>query len=339
MINLTLTQALEKLNNREISAVELTRAYLDRIEKYGADLNCYITTTPERAMADAAASDARRAAGNALPLDGAPIAMKDLFATRGIRTTAASRMLENFVPEYESTVSQNFINAGTVLLGKANLDEFAMGTFSKTSYFGAPINPWQIKRQLTAGGSSGGSTSAVAGGLAIAATGTDTGGSIRFPAAITGVVGMKPTYGLCSRWGCVAFSSSLDTPGPITRTVDDAALMLSAMAGHDPLDSTSATNGFTCTAPLEPILGDGKKLRIGIIKEFSDVKISDDMKTLFEKRISDLKSMGAEIVEVSIPNVLDALAAYYIIAPAEASSNLARYDGMRYGLRVEGRDI
>ena len=339
MINLTLTEALQKLNTGEISAVELTRAYLERIEKYGADLNCYITTTPERALADAAASDARRSAGNALPLDGAPIAIKDLFATRGIRTTAASRMLENFVPEYESTVSQKLIDAGTVLLGKANLDEFAMGTFSKTSFFGAPINPWQIERQLTAGGSSGGSTSAVASGLAIAATGTDTGGSIRFPAAITGMVGMKPTYGLCSRWGCVAFASSLDTPGPITRTVDDAALMLSAMAGHDAKDSTSSTNGFTCTAPLEPILGDGKKLRVGIIKEFSDVKISEDMKTLFEKRISDLKSMGAEIVEVSIPNILDALAAYYIIAPAEASSNLARYDGMRYGLRVEGRDI
>ena len=339
MINLTLTEALKKLNTGEISAVELTRAYLERIEKYGADLNCYITTTTERALADAAASDARRSAGNALPLDGAPIAIKDLFATRGIRTTAASRMLENFVPEYESTVSQKLIDAGTVLLGKANLDEFAMGTFSKTSFFGAPINPWQIERQLTAGGSSGGSTSAVASGLAIAATGTDTGGSIRFPAAITGMVGMKPTYGLCSRWGCVAFASSLDTPGPITRTVDDAALMLSAMAGHDAKDSTSSTNGFTCTAPLEPILGDGKKLRVGIIKEFSDVKISEDMKTLFEKRISDLKSMGAEIVEVSIPNILDALAAYYIIAPAEASSNLARYDGMRYGLRVEGRDI
>ena len=339
MINLTLTEALKKLNTGEISAVELTHAYLERIEKYGTDLNCYITTTPERALADAAASDARRSAGNALPLDGVPIAIKDLFATRGIRTTAASRMLENFVPEYESTVSQKLIDAGTVLLGKANLDEFAMGTFSKTSFFGAPINPWQIERQLTAGGSSGGSTSAVASGLAIAATGTDTGGSIRFPAAITGMVGMKPTYGLCSRWGCVAFASSLDTPGPITRTVDDAALMLSAMAGHDAKDSTSSTNGFTCTAPLEPILGDGKKLRVGIIKEFSDVKISEDMKTLFEKRISDLKSMGAEIVEVSIPNILDALAAYYIIAPAEASSNLARYDGMRYGLRVEGRDI
>ena len=339
MINLTLTESLQKLNAREISAVELTRAYLDRIEKYGADLNCYITTTPERAMADAAASDARRAAGNAKFLDGAPIAMKDLFATRGIRTTAASRMLENFVPEYESTVSQKLIDAGTVLLGKANLDEFAMGTFSKTSFFGAPINPWQMENHLTAGGSSGGSTSAVASGLAIAATGTDTGGSIRFPAAITGLVGMKPTYGLCSRWGCVAFASSLDTPGPIARTVDDTALMLSAMAGHDPKDSTSSKHGFTCTAPLEPILGEGKKLRIGVIREFNDVKISDDMKTLFEKRINDLKSMGAEIVEVSIPNILDALAAYYIIAPAEASSNLARYDGMRYGLRVEGKDI
>ena len=339
MINLTLTEALQKLNAGEISAVELTRAYLDRIEKYGADLNCYITTTPERALADAAASDARRSAGDAKLLDGAPIAMKDLFATRGIRTTAASRMLENFVPEYESTVSQNLINAGTVLLGKANLDEFAMGTFSKTSFFGAPVNPWQMNKNLTAGGSSGGSTSAVASGLAIAATGTDTGGSIRFPAAITGLVGMKPTYGLCSRWGCVAFASSLDTPGPVARTVDDAALMLSAMAGHDPLDSTSSTQGFTCTEALTPILGDGKKLRIGVIREFNDVKISDDMKNLFDKRIADLKSMGAEIVEVSIPNVLDALAAYYIIAPAEASSNLARYDGMRYGLRVEGRDI
>ena len=339
MINLTLTEALKKLNSREISAVELTRAYLDRIEKYGADLNCYITTTPERAMADAAASDARRAADDAKFLDGAPIAMKDLFATRGIRTTAASHMLENFVPEYESTISQKFIDAGTVLLGKANLDEFAMGTFSKTSYFGAPVNPWQIEKRLTAGGSSGGSTSAVAGGLAIAATGTDTGGSIRFPAAITGLVGMKPTYGLCSRFGCIAFASSLDTPGPIARTVDDAGLLLNIMAGHDARESTSCENNFACTSEIQPILGDGKKLRVGVIREFNDVKISDDMKNLFEKRIADLKSMGAEIVEVSIPNILDALAAYYIIAPAEASSNLARYDGMRYGIRVEGRDI
>jgi aspartyl-tRNA(Asn)/glutamyl-tRNA(Gln) amidotransferase subunit A len=246
-------------------------------------------------------------------------------------------MLENFVPEYESTVSQKFIDAGTVLLGKANLDEFAMGTFSKTSFFGAPVNPWQMEKRLTAGGSSGGSTSSVAGGLAIAATGTDTGGSIRFPSAMTGLVGMKPTYGLCSRWGCVAFASSLDTPGPIARTVEDTALMLSAMAGHDPKDSTSSPKAhFESDGNLQPVLGDGKKLRIGVIKEFNNVKISDDMKILFEKRIADLKSMGAEIVEVSIPNILDALAAYYIIAPAEASSNLARYDGMRYGLRVEG---
>jgi aspartyl-tRNA(Asn)/glutamyl-tRNA(Gln) amidotransferase subunit A len=340
MINLTIVEALKKLKSREISATELTRAHLDRIEKYGKQLNCYITTTPERALSDAAAADERIKNGNARVLDGIPIAMKDLFATKGIRTTAASKMLENFVPEYESTISQKFIDAGTVLLGKANLDEFAMGTFSKTSYFGAPVNPWKREKHLTAGGSSGGSTSSVAGGLAMGATGTDTGGSIRFPCAITGLVGMKPTYGLCSRWGCVAFASSLDTPGPIARTTDDAALLLSVMAGHDDKDSTSAPNAsFEFDGELKPILGDGKKLRVGIIKEFKDVQISDDMKTLFEKRIADLKSLGAEIVEVSIPNILDALAAYYIIAPAEASSNLARYDGMRYGLRVEGVDL
>lgn len=339
MIDLTITQALQKLKSRAISATELTRAYLNRIEKFGEKLNCYITTTPDRALADAAAADARYADGTAGALDGIPIGMKDLFATRGIRTTAASRMLENFVPEYESTVSQKFIDAGTVLLGKTNLDEFAMGTFSKTSFFGAPVNPWQLSRHLTAGGSSGGSTSAVAGGLAMAATGTDTGGSIRFPSAITGLVGMKPTYGLCSRWGCVAFASSLDTPGPIARTADDAALMLSVMAGHDSKDSTSAENGFAVDGELKPIIGDGKKLRVGVIKEFAGVQISPDMKRLFDARIADLKSAGAEIIEVSIPNILDALAAYYIIAPAEASSNLARYDGMRYGLRVEGADL
>ena len=339
MIDLTIHEALKKLKSGEISATELTRAYLDRIEKYGDTLNCYITRTPERALADAAAADARYKNGTARTLDGIPIGMKDLFATRGIRTTAASHMLENFVPEYESTVSQKFIDSGSVLLGKTNLDEFAMGTFSKTSYFGAPVNPWQLERKLTAGGSSGGSTSAVAGGLAMGATGTDTGGSIRFPSAITGLVGMKPTYGLCSRWGCVAFASSLDTPGSIARTVDDAALLLSVMAGHDEKDSTSESAGFNAHTPLDAILGDGKKLRVGVIRELNDVKISDDMKKLFDARIADLKSLGAEIVEVSIPNILDALAAYYIIAPAEASSNLARYDGMRYGLRVEGSDL
>lgn len=340
MIDLTIAEALEKLKNKEISATELTRAHLDRIEKYGADLNCYITITPERAMADAAAADARIAAGQMRILDGIPIEMKDLFATRGIRTTAASRMLENFVPEYESTISQKFIDSGSVLLGKSNLDEFAMGTFSKTSFFGAPVNPWQMEKRLTAGGSSGGATSAIASGLAMGGTGTDTGGSIRFPSAITGLVGMKPTYGLCSRWGCVAFASSLDTPGPIARTADDAAILLSVMAGHDPKDSTSTPNAtFNFSGKLEPVLGNGKKLRVGVIKEFADVEISADMKRIFDKRIADLESAGAEIVQVSIPNILDALAAYYIIAPAEASSNLARYDGMRYGLRVEGSDL
>ena len=339
MIDLTIHEALTKLKSGEISATELTRAHLARMEKYGDELNCYITTTPERALSDAEIADKHYADGTARALEGIPIGMKDLFATRGIRTTAASHMLENFVPEYESTVSQKFIDSGSVLLGKTNLDEFAMGTFSKTSYFGAPVNPWQLTRKLTAGGSSGGSTSAVAGGLAMGATGTDTGGSIRFPSAITGLVGMKPTYGLCSRWGCVAFASSLDTPGPIARTVDDAALLLSVMAGHDPKDSTSSNVKTEISVPLQPILGDGKKLRIGVIKEFADVKVSDDMKNLFEKRVADLKSIGAEVVEVSIPNILDALAAYYVIAPAEASSNLARYDGMRYGLRVEGSDI
>ena len=339
MIDLTIHEALEKLKSGEISATELTRAHLDRMEKYGDELNCYITRTPERALADAEIADKHYADGTARALEGIPIGMKDLFATRGIRTTAASHMLENFVPEYESTVSQKFIDSGSVLLGKTNLDEFAMGTFSKTSYFGAPVNPWQLSRKLTAGGSSGGSTSAVAGGLAMGATGTDTGGSIRFPSAITGLVGMKPTYGLCSRWGCVAFASSLDTPGPIARTTDDAALMLSVMAGHDEKDSTSENAGFSAHTPLESILGDGKKLRVGVIRELNDVKISDDMQKLFNARIADLKSIGAEIVEVSIPNILDALAAYYIIAPAEASSNLARYDGMRYGLRVEGSDL
>lgn len=340
MIDLTIVEALKKLKSREISATELTRAHLARIDKYGAELNCYITATPERALADAAAADERYARGEARVLDGIPIAMKDLFATRGIRTTAASHMLENFIPEYESTISQKYIDAGTVLLGKSNLDEFAMGTFSKTSYFGAPVNPWQRERRLTAGGSSGGTTSAVASGLAMGGTGTDTGGSIRFPASITGLVGVKPTYGLCSRWGCVAFASSLDTPGPIARTVDDAAILLSIMAGHDPKDSTSSPNqNFHIDGELEPILGNGKKLRIGVVKEFANVQISEDMKNLFEKRIADLKSAGAEIIDVSIPNILDALAAYYIIAPAEASSNLARYDGVRYGLRVEGSDI
>ena len=238
MIDLTITEALQKLKSGEISAVELTRTYLDRIEKYGKELNCYITVTPERAMADAAASDARYAAGTALQLDGIPIEMKDLFATRGIRTTAASRMLENFVPEYESTVSQKFIDAGTVLLGKTNLDEFAMGTFSKTSYFGAPKNPWN--KEKISGGSSGGSATTVSARDVLFALGTDTGGSIRQPASYTGIVGMKPTYGRVSRYGIIAFASSLDQVGPMTKNVYENALLLNVIAGPDDKDLTSA---------------------------------------------------------------------------------------------------
>ena len=335
MIDLTLTQALEQLRTKKISATELTRAYLDRIEKFGKKLNCYITTTPERALADAAESDKRYANGTARTLEGIPLGMKDLFATRGIKTTAASKILENFVPEYESTVSQKLADAGTALLGKTNLDEFAMGTLGRFSAFGPAINPYSREKKLYPGGSSSGSVSAVAGGLALIATGTDTGGSIRYPTSVTGLVGMKPTYGLCSRFGCTAFASSLDTMGQVARNIDDAALMLSVMAGHDPKDSTSANFDFKIEAsPLNL-----KGLKIGIIKELADVEISDDMKSISAKQIQNLKDSGAEIVEVSIPNIADALAAYYIIAPAEASSNLARYDGMRYGTRVEGSDL
>ncbi|MCL1785695.1 MAG: Asp-tRNA(Asn)/Glu-tRNA(Gln) amidotransferase subunit GatA [Alphaproteobacteria bacterium] len=341
LIDLTLLDALAKLKSREITATELTRAYLDRIEKFGTELNCYITVTPERALADAAESDRRYAAGNPRPLEGIPIGMKDLFATKGIRTTAASKMLSNFVPEYESTVSRKLADAGCVLLGKTNLDEFAMGTMSKTSYFGAPVNPYQLDKRLTPGGSSGGSTAAVAGGMAVCATGTDTGGSIRFPAAVTGLVGMKPTYGVCSRYGCIAFASSLDHPGPIARTVDDAALMLGAMAGHDARESTSAPQADEIAASLLEPLADLSLngVKIGIVKEFANIEISADMKSAMTGHIENLQRGGAEIVEISIPNILDALAAYYIIAPAEASSNLARYDGMRYGLRVPGADL
>lgn len=318
---------------KEISAAELTRAHLERIDRFGAALNCYITRTPERALADAAESDRRWAAGEARALEGIPIGMKDLFCTKGIRTTAASKMLENFVPEYESEVSAQLAAAGTALLGKTNLDEFAMGTFSKSSYFGAPVSPYHMERRLTAGGSSGGSSSAVAAGLCMAATGTDTGGSIRFPAAITGLVGLKPTYGLCSRWGCIAFASSLDTPGPMARNVDDCELLLRAMMGHDAKDSTSASREIRDNRDSR----DTKK--IGIIKEFAGVEVSPEMKSLWSLRLKELSDLGYEIVEVSIPNILDALAAYYIIAPAEASSNLARYDGVRYGLRVPGDDL
>lgn len=332
LIDLTITEALQKLKAREISATELTRAYLGRIEKFGGTLNCYITETPERALLDAAESDRRYKENSSRPLEGIPICMKDLFATKGIRTTAASKMLSDFIPEYESTVSQKMIDSGTVLLGKSNLDEFAMGTLAKSSYFGAPVNPYKIEKNLAAGGSSGGTSSAVAGGLAIAGTGTDTGGSIRLPSAWTGLVGLKTTYGLCSRFGCVAFASSFDSPGPMARTVDDCELMLRGMMGHDAKDSTSSNKEI-----IE--LQNHKIKKIGVIKELGTVEISEDMKSLSSLRLKELGEMGCEIVEVSIPNILDALAAYYVLTPAEASSNLARYDGVRYGHRYPADNL
>lgn len=341
LIDLTITEALAKLKSGEITSTQLTSAYLDRIAELNPELNAYITVTRDRALADAAASDARYAAGNPLPLDGIPVGIKDNFATNGIRTTAASRMLENFVPEYESTVSQKLIDAGCVCLGKMNMDEFAMSGTGRTSFFGATINPYSGDDKLTPGGSSSGSATAIASGLCMAATGTDTGDSIRVPASFTGIVGMKPSYGVCSRFGCIAYSSSLDHPGPMARNVSDCALMLSAMAGHDPLDSTSTQNADKIakqlSSPLQPL--DLSNLKIGIIREFADAAISPDMKSIFEKRVNDLKSAGAEIIEISIPHIMNTGVLYGVISRAEASSNLARYDGMRYGLRVEGSDL
>ena len=304
-------------------------------------LNAFVTETPERALADAEASDARRAAGEAAgPLDGIPIAVKDLLCTEGVATTAASRILEGFVPPYESTVSGNLRKAGSVLLGKTNLDEFAMGSSSETSHSGKVVNPWRRRgdgRNLVPGGSSGGSAAAVAARLCAGAVGTDTGGSIRQPAAFCGIVGMKPTYGRCSRWGIVAFASSLDQAGPMTRTVRDAAIMLGGMAGFDPNDSTSADMPLPdCEAALDsPVRG----LRVGIPAEYAVDGTNPDVAALWDRGRDWLAAAGAEPVEISLAHTRYALPAYYIIAPAEASSNLARYDGVRYGLREDADDL
>ncbi|MBD5389197.1 Asp-tRNA(Asn)/Glu-tRNA(Gln) amidotransferase subunit GatA [bacterium] len=342
MIDLTISEALQKLKSREISATELTRAHLDRIEQLNPELNAYITVTAERALADAAAADARYADGTARILDGIPIGMKDLFATRGIRSTAGSKMLENFIPEYESTVSQNLINMGTVLLGKTNMDEFAMSGTGRTSYFGPSVNPYSRDVKLMPGGSSSGSVAAVAAGLCMAATGSDTGDSIRFPSSLTGLVGMKPTYGLCSRYGCFAYASSLDHPGSIARTVDDAAILLGAMAGCDAHDSTSFPGADAVAEKLRAGItpADVRGLRIGIIRETMDAPgIADDVRAMFDRYVHDLAAMGAEIVELSVPHVMLTGTLYGVISRAEAASNLARYDGMKYGLRVDGADL
>ncbi|MFD2207770.1 Asp-tRNA(Asn)/Glu-tRNA(Gln) amidotransferase subunit GatA [Kiloniella antarctica] len=339
LTHLTISDAITGMNKGDFSARELTEAHVSAMEET-RDLNAYIVETPEIALDMADASDKRRAAGEAGLMEGIPIAMKDLFCTEGTQTTAASHILEGFVPTYESTVSGNLWSAGAVMLGKSNLDQFAMGSANITSYFGNVINPWQREgstAQLTPGGSSGGSAATVAARAAMAATGTDTGGSIRQPAAFSGIVGMKPTYGRCSRWGVVAFASSLDQAGPMTRSVRDAAIMLEAMAGYDEKDSTSVNIGVP--SYQKALTGDIRGLKVGIPKEYRIDGTPAEIDEAWERGIEWIKAAGAEPVEISLPHTKYALPAYYIIAPAECSSNLARYDGVRYGLRVEGESL
>ena len=336
----TIAEARDALDSGAVSARELAEAHIAAMDA-ARNLNAFITETPDRALADADASDARRAKGEALgALDGIPLAIKDLFCTEGVMTTAASHILEGFVPPYESTVSGNLQAAGSVMLGKTNLDEFAMGSSNETSYFGNVENPWRRdgdNRPLVPGGSSGGAAAAVSGRLCLGATGTDTGGSIRQPAAFCGIVGMKPTYGRCSRWGVVAFASSLDQAGPMTRSVRDSAILLGGMAGFDPKDSTSADMALP---DFEAAIDGGVKgLRVGIPAEYAVDGMNPEIAALWDQGKAWLKDAGAELVDISLPHTKYALPAYYIIAPAEASSNLARYDGVRYGQREEGSDL
>ena len=335
LTKLTLAEARDKLRAREVTSLELTEACLTAIEGAGA-LNAFVHHTPEIARDQARAADARLAEGDAPAMCGLPIGVKDLFCTKGVPSQAASRILEGFLPEYESTVTSQLFDAGAVMLGKLNMDEFAMGSSNETSCYGNVVNPWRRGNDdtaLTPGGSSGGSAAAVAADLCLAATGTDTGGSIRQPAAFTGIVGIKPTYGRCSRWGIVAFASSLDQAGPLTKTVRDAAIMLGAMCGHDPKDSTSAD---LAVPDFEAMLtGDIRGKVIGIPKEYRMDGMPAEIEKLWADGTAMLKAAGAEIREISLPHTKYALPAYYVIAPAEASSNLARYDGVRYGHRAK----
>ena len=339
LTSLTLSEAREHLRTKEFSAVELADAHLAAMER-ARGLNAFVLETPERAREMAQASDRRLASGDARPLEGIPIAVKDMFCTEGVRSTACSHILDTFVPTYESTVTANLWRDGAVLLGKTNNDEFAMGSSNETSHFGPVISPWRRRganTPLVPGGSSGGSAAAVAAGLCLGATGTDTGGSIRQPAAFTGTVGLKPTYGRCSRWGIVAFASSLDQAGPFSRSVRDAAILLRAMAGHDSKDTTCVDMPVPdYEAALDRSV---KGMRIGIPKEYRVPGMPAEIETLWQQGIEWLKDAGAEMVEVSLPHTKYALPAYYIVNPAEASSNLARYDGVRYGLRAPGRDV
>jgi len=337
---MTLAQARDALRRKDISAVELLDAYLAAIEKARV-LNAFVLETPEQARAMARAADARLAKGDGGPLEGLPLGVKDLFCTASVRTTACSHMLDNFVPTFESTVTANLWRSGAVLLGKLNNDEFAMGSSNETSYFGPVASPWRRRddaiTKLVPGGSSGGSAAAVAAGLCVGAAGTDTGGSIRQPAAYCGIVGLKPTYGRCSRWGIIAYASSLDQAGPLARTVRDCAILLRSMAGHDAKDATSID---LPVGDYEKAAGTSVKgMRVGIPKEYRAPGMAAEIETLWVRGAQWLREAGAEIVEVSLPHTKYALPAYYIVAPAEASSNLARYDGVRYGRRVEGRDV
>ncbi|MEM9329709.1 MAG: Asp-tRNA(Asn)/Glu-tRNA(Gln) amidotransferase subunit GatA [Pseudomonadota bacterium] len=340
LITLTISEARDKLAANEFTAVELTDAYLQAIGSANDAFNAYVTVTAEKAREMAMASDARRRSGEVGNLEGIPLGIKDLFATQGVHTQACSHILDGFTPEYESTVSQNLWNAGAVMLGKLNMDEFAMGSSNETSYYGAVKNPWRENGSNTAlvpGGSSGGSATAVSAMLCAGATATDTGGSIRQPAAFTGTVGIKPTYGRCSRWGIVAFASSLDQAGPIARDVRDAAIMLKSMASVDEKDTTSVD---IAVPDYEAAIGKSiKGMKIGIPKEYRVEGMPDEIEALWQKGIEWYKDAGAEILDISLPHTKYALPAYYIVAPAEASSNLARYDGVRYGLREVGDDI
>ncbi|MEQ9259686.1 MAG: Asp-tRNA(Asn)/Glu-tRNA(Gln) amidotransferase subunit GatA [Roseovarius sp.] len=332
---LTIAEARDLLRKGEVTSLELTDACLTQIEGAGA-LNAFVHHTPEIARAQASAADARLKAGDAPAMCGIPLGIKDLFCTKGVPSQAASGILNGFKPEYESTVSQQLFDAGAVMLGKLNMDEFAMGSSNETSVYGNAVNPWRRgndEAALTPGGSSGGSASAVAADLCLAATGTDTGGSIRQPAAFVGITGIKPTYGRCSRWGIVAFASSLDQAGPMTKSVRDAAIMLEAMCGHDPKDSTSAD---LPVPDFEAALsGDIRGKKIGIPKEYRMDGMPEEIEALWRQGTEMLRDAGAEIVDISLKHTKYALPAYYVIAPAEASSNLARYDGVRYGHRAK----
>ena len=336
LTKLTITEALKGLKEKKFSAVELTKEYLNKMES-SRELNAYVLETPEKALEQAKAADEKYKNGTNGALEGIPLGIKDLFCTRGIRTTACSHILDGFVQPYESTVTQKLLDAGAVFLGKLNMDEFAMGGSNETSFYGPAVNPWSKDKKLVAGGSSGGSAAAVAANICAAATGTDTGGSIRQPSAFCGVTGIKPTYGRCSRYGIIAFASSLDQAGPIAKDVRDCAVMLKNMAGHDVRDSTSAKAEVP---DFEKFIGmDVRGMKIGIPAEYRPDGLNAEIAAVWDRGIEMLKARGADIVDISLPHTKYALATYYIIAPAEASSNLARYDGLRYGLRVPGEHL